>query len=103
MTIRKILVPLVGRYDAEELKQVSEATLQAGLNLGRDLAAYVEVCCSAAAWHDPREQLNAANCSAGTSTVQGCAGRAHPSGLHGRLSPAWTRRGETVPISVGSH
>lgn len=59
MPIRKILAPLVGRYDAEELAEVSETTLRAGFALGRDLGAHVEVCCIAAAWHDPEDKLSA--------------------------------------------
>lgn len=59
MPIRKILAPLIGRYEAEELKQVSETTLRASFALGRDLGAHVEVCCIAAAWRDPHESLSA--------------------------------------------
>ena len=57
MSIRKILVPLVARYDAEALKQVSEASLRAGLQLGQAFGAHVAVCCFAAAWHDPKDNL----------------------------------------------
>jgi nucleotide-binding universal stress UspA family protein len=57
MSIRKILVPLVARYDAEALKQVSEASLRAGLQLGQVFGAHVAVCCFSAAWHNPKDNL----------------------------------------------
>lgn len=59
MTIRKILIPLLGRADGAELKKVSETSLRNGFQLGRRLAAHVEVCCLAAAWHDPDKALSA--------------------------------------------
>jgi nucleotide-binding universal stress UspA family protein len=57
MKFRKILVPLVARYDADALERVSETALRAGLQLGQALDAHVAVTCFAAAWHDPKESL----------------------------------------------
>lgn len=57
MAIRKILVPLSGRYDPADPEELEQPALETAFAVGRRLNAHVEVACIAAEPHDPRGHL----------------------------------------------
>ena len=59
MPIRKILVPLSGRYDPQESNSLDRPALIAGLSAGQRLAAHVEVLCVTAPASRPEIPLAA--------------------------------------------
>lgn len=57
MAIRKILVPLSGRYDPADPESLERPALQTAFAVGRRLDAHVEVVCIAAEHRDPGRRL----------------------------------------------
>lgn len=59
MAIRRILVPLSGRYDSEDPENLDRPALQSALAIGRDFDAHIEVLCVIGETSKPDETMPA--------------------------------------------
>ncbi len=59
MTMRKILVPLSGRFDPDDLESLDWSALETGLKVGQQLGAHVEVLCVIGPPSEPEKALAA--------------------------------------------